>query len=612
MRLYTLMHKDHPCAVVALDDVTGNMMSYKTLDSKYTPFLGGCDQQKFKKWWEMRAVPASRDMMQQTLREAGVLTTAEYLAKNLAVSVTDTYWLCPEGSKLTYEHVNIRRIASHGQGIVPYHNATSYNPNASLGGQMTKYWDLTGEVPVLVKESYKYFGQQGLNEVLASRIHTMQGNNVPFVRYTASRMEDGGIECRCDAFTNERTEFVPAYEVIESRHIKNSQNLYSIYVEIAAEHGADKAAMQEFMDYQTLTDFLISNTDEHLLNFGLLRDTNSMRVTGPAPIFDSGNSMFYADERLRPYTRAELLQRKITGFYKTEDKMLTNVKNPHILKLDMLPSTDLIKKFYAKAGIPENKVEIIAHGYEDKISFIDNMQHGIKVSLYREKQKEKNETYLKVQGAAPDSKHLPQQFVMVAGIPGSGKRTYVSRILQKMQNEGYTQVNAIDLYPAEHADQSSLWFVDKNSILRSLQKDDKSHLNEVVFINPNDIRNERAQKGLPANDNLVFAAVYARIKQASLNGQTVIYSASNLDKKQRESVLQAYGTAEGHRKLVVLYADPEKMQQNVPENVMEEMAVRLHVSAPDKGEGWDEIETVGEDPIMEERNHNGIEDDLER
>jgi len=110
----------------------------------------------------------------------------------------------------------------------------------------------------------------------------------------------------------------------------------------------------------------------------------------------------------------------------------------------------------------------------------------------------------------------------------------------------------------------------------------------------------------------VFAAVYARIKQASLNGQTVIYSASNLDKKQRESVLQAYGTAEGHRKLVVLYADPEKMQQNVPENVMEEMAVRLHVSAPDKGEGWDEIETVGEDPIMEERNHNGIEDDLER
>ena len=39
MRLYTLMHKNHPCAVVALDDVTGNMMSYKTIEPEYTPFL---------------------------------------------------------------------------------------------------------------------------------------------------------------------------------------------------------------------------------------------------------------------------------------------------------------------------------------------------------------------------------------------------------------------------------------------------------------------------------------------------------------------------------------------------------------------------------------------
>lgn len=44
MRIYTLMHKDNPCAVVALDDITGNVMSYKQIDPKYTPFLGSCDQ----------------------------------------------------------------------------------------------------------------------------------------------------------------------------------------------------------------------------------------------------------------------------------------------------------------------------------------------------------------------------------------------------------------------------------------------------------------------------------------------------------------------------------------------------------------------------------------
>lgn len=35
-----------------------------------------------------------------------------------------------------------------------------------------------------------------------------------------------------------------------------------------------------------LTDFVISNTDEHLLNFGVLRDADTMKLIGPAPIFD--------------------------------------------------------------------------------------------------------------------------------------------------------------------------------------------------------------------------------------------------------------------------------------------------------------------------------------
>lgn len=421
-------------------------------------------------------------------------------------------------------------------------------------------------------------------------------------------MNDGGIECRCNAFTNEKTEFVPAYEVIESRHINNSQNLYNAYIDIAAENGADKTAMQNCMDYQTMTDFLISNTDEHLLNFGLLRDTNSMRVIGPAPIFDSGNSMFYADERLRPYTRVELLQREITVFYKTEEKMLANVKNPHILRLDLLPSAEIIKEFYAKAGVPESRLEIISHGYQDKISFIDEMQHGIKISLYQEKQKEKN---IKIPAAEHNAKTLPKQFIMAAGIPGSGKRTYVNSILQKIQKEGYQLINAEMLYPAEKADQSSMWFVDRNSIVSSIRPDGKNHQNEVVYVNPNDIRNERAQKGLPENDDLVFAAVYARIKQAALNGQTVIYSATNLDKKQRESVLETYGRNADSYKLAILYADPDKIQTDIPKETMEKMTERLHASAPDKSEGWNEIENIGDDPLIEEKKQNSLDDDYE-
>lgn len=38
MRINTLMHKDNPCAVVALDDITGNIMSYKQIDQNMLLF----------------------------------------------------------------------------------------------------------------------------------------------------------------------------------------------------------------------------------------------------------------------------------------------------------------------------------------------------------------------------------------------------------------------------------------------------------------------------------------------------------------------------------------------------------------------------------------------
>lgn len=84
--------------------------------------------------------------------------------------------------------------------------------------------------------------------------------------------------------------------------------------------------MQNFMDYMILTDFIISNTDEHLQNFGILRDPDTMKIIGPVPIYDSGNSMFYNENRKTPYTRADILDREITSFYSREEKLLKKIK----------------------------------------------------------------------------------------------------------------------------------------------------------------------------------------------------------------------------------------------------------------------------------------------
>ena len=47
------------------------------------------------------------------------------------------------------------------------------------------------------------------------------------------------------------------------------------------------------MDYQIMSDFLLTNTDRHLLNLGVLRDPVSLQFICPAPIFDTGNAMFF-------------------------------------------------------------------------------------------------------------------------------------------------------------------------------------------------------------------------------------------------------------------------------------------------------------------------------
>lgn len=129
--------------------------------------------------------------------------------------------------------------------------------------------------------------------------------------------------------------------------------MYDTYIDLCTQHGIDRECIQKFMDYQTITDFIISNTDEHLLNFGVLRDSDTLKLIGPAPIYDSGNSMFFSDERTTPYSRAGLLERKMTSFYDTEDKMLAKVKLRDVVKLDLLPSPkELRNKTWHDSRIP--------------------------------------------------------------------------------------------------------------------------------------------------------------------------------------------------------------------------------------------------------------------
>ena len=74
------------------------------------------------------------------------------------------------------------------------------------------------------------------------------------------------------------------------------------------------------LEYTILTDFILSNTDRHFNNFGFLYDSDIQKFTAMAPIFDTGNALFY-DQEFIP-SEKNLLDVKTASFSDKEVNML--------------------------------------------------------------------------------------------------------------------------------------------------------------------------------------------------------------------------------------------------------------------------------------------------
>ncbi len=377
---YTLMHKNKEVGLLGIDADDSKITAWKSINQPETPFVGQADLHKLKIWWSSRAVPGSRKMMADMLHKADCQTPLEYLSKNLGLSMTDTYWIRPLGADLTWEDVSLFKK----QDItLPYHNAASYDPNASLGGQMEKYWDMSGEAPLLVKTASAHYGQQGLNELFASLLHKAQNIDIPYTSYGIRFLPDNSVQCCCKAFTSENIEFLSAYEILNATPDNNEQSLYDKFISECAKHGLDEQYVRKFLDYQTLTDFIIDNIDEHLNNFGILRDTDTNQWIAPAPIFDSGNSMYY-QEYEKAFNRVDHLKQEITGFHHSWEKMLKHITFKDIVQYDNLPDRDQVMQFYTTHKVPEAKAQIIAASYDSRLSLVRDFQHNHAISLYKE------------------------------------------------------------------------------------------------------------------------------------------------------------------------------------------------------------------------------------
>ncbi len=175
------------------------------------------------------------------------------------------------------------------------------SPELTTNGVLKKRWDKEGIRSFLIKHMSEEFSQEPLSEILAtkllSKIHFIQ-----FVPYKLC-IEGYDLCSQCNNFVTPNVEFVPAVALYaatkihdEEKELPEAERIYAHLQFAIKEHEIPNA--ENFIDSIIIADRYILNYDRHLGNFGFLRDVETGKFIGPAPLFDFGNAFAGYNEGL--------------------------------------------------------------------------------------------------------------------------------------------------------------------------------------------------------------------------------------------------------------------------------------------------------------------------
>lgn len=297
----TLMHKRITVANIELDDATGFIQKVSTVYAQeHLPIgvplrQGTVDRAALNEWWTERSIPASRSGIREALEALDISSTKMLLVRCYGLSLSDQYWICPEGSGLTWDKINFfdndfsDDIGDVLFGANKKADVLDFSsPDNTSDGNLKKRWKIIDGRRCLVKGGSNPFHQQPFNEVIASGI--MERLGIPYVPYWII-WSKGAPYSVCEDFVTGDTELIPAWRVIQTQKKSNSTSVYQHFINCCEALGVTDACC--YLDRMIVLDYIIANEDRHLNNFGLLRNPETLEWCGFAPIYDSGSSLGY-------------------------------------------------------------------------------------------------------------------------------------------------------------------------------------------------------------------------------------------------------------------------------------------------------------------------------
>jgi len=379
----TLMHKRLAVAEIELDEASGFILKVHTvyapehLPVGVLPANGVIDRAALNEWWTDRSIPASRSGIREALETLDVANTKLLLLRCYGLSLSDHYWICPQGSDLNWDQINFfDNPFSDDMGDVLFGKPRKdvefdfSSPDNTSDGFLKKRWKIIAGKRCLIKGGSNPFQQQPFNEVIATGV--MERLGVSHVPYSLI-WNDGYPYCVCEDFVSPDTELISAWRVMKTQKKSNSVSVYQHFVNCCNSLGVKDIVPS--LDRMLVLDYIIANEDRHLNNFGLLRNPETLEWIGMAPIFDSGSSLGY--DRTAPRIPVE---RDVVckPFKKHHTEQLQLVSSFDWIEFDaLLDVGDLIREILSDRQsldfVGADRAEAIARAAVKRIDFLKEM-----------------------------------------------------------------------------------------------------------------------------------------------------------------------------------------------------------------------------------------------
>lgn len=313
----------------------------------YAPFglikMNEIDKVEFNKWWKNRQIPASRKGLKEVLHNSNVYDKDNFDlldAKAYCLSLSDQYWVKGVDEEISWESINffdnefsedIGKILFNGGKTAL--NLNLNTPDMTSNGNYEKRWKIIDGERYLLKAGSKIYNQEPFNELIATKLYERLLNKDEYVEYSVIFDDDKAIS-KCKNFITKETELVPAWKINEYYEFLDDEDKYTHYIRCLNNLGIKDA--ETLTDKMIVCDYIIANKDRHFNNFGVIRDVNTLKFIGVAPIFDNGCSLWYDENDM--YVGEFFLTKPFEEYEKTQLSLVKKLEWLDISKLEDFPN----------------------------------------------------------------------------------------------------------------------------------------------------------------------------------------------------------------------------------------------------------------------------------